>query len=95
MLFTKGWELDYALDVVTSTVAMDLATTRENLLDIDTLTSQYSLDSDELYSKLEKLSDQIKTQTYDSPEAKKYANPNYKLTDKDKAETQGFGDIFN
>ncbi len=94
MLFTKGWELDYALDVVTSTVALDLATTRENLMDIDTLTSQYSLDSDELYSKLEKLSDQIKTQSYDAPEAKKYANPNYKLSDKDKTETQGFDDIF-
>jgi hypothetical protein len=95
MLFTKGWELDYALDVVTSTIALDLASTRENLLDIDTLTSQYSLDSDELYSKLEKLTDQIKTETYQVPEAKKYANPNYKLSDKDKTETQGFGDIFN
>ncbi len=95
MLFTKGWELDYALDVVTSTVAMDLATTRENLIDIDSLTSQYSLDSDELYSKLEKLADQIKTETIDAPEAKKYNNPNYKLSDKDKAETGGFGDIFN
>ncbi len=95
MLFTKGWELDYALDVVTSTVALDLATTRENLLDIDSLTSQYSLDSDELYSKLEKLTDQIKTETYQVPEAKKYANPNYKLSDKDKTETPGFGDIFN
>lgn len=95
MLFTKGWELDYALDVVTSTIATDLAMTRENLLDIDTLTSQYSLDSDELYSKLEKLTDQIKTDTYEVPEAKKYANPNYKLSEKDKAETQGFGDIFN
>lgn len=95
MLFTKGWELDYALDVVTSTVAMDLAITRENLLDIDTLTSQYSMDSDELYSKLEKLSDQIRTDAYDVPEAKKYSNPNYKLSDKDKKETHGFGDIFN
>lgn len=95
MLFTKGWELDYALDVVTSTVALDLATTRENLLDIDTLTSQYSLDSDELYSKLEKLTDQIKTDSYQVPVAKKYSNPNYKLSDKDKSETQGFGDIFN
>ena len=95
MLFTKGWELDYALDVVTSTIAMDLAVTRENLMDIDSLTSQYSVDSDELYSKLEKLSDQIKTNTYDTPEASKYSNPNYKLTEQDKRETQGFGDIFN
>lgn len=95
MLFTKGWELDYALDVVTSTIAMDLATTRENLLDIDTLTSQYSLDSDELYTKLEKLADQIKTDAFEVPEARKYSNPNYKLSDKDKTETHGFGDIFN
>lgn len=94
MLFTKGWELDYALDVVTSTVAMDLATTRENLLDIDTLTSQYSLDSDELYSKLEKLSDQIKTNAYEVPDAKQYSNPNYKLSSEDKSEAHGFGDIF-
>lgn len=94
MLFTKGWELDYALDVVTSTVAMDLATTRENLLDIDTLTSQYSLDSDELYSKLEKLADHIKTNTFETPAAKNYSNPNFKLSDQDKAETHGFGDIF-
>lgn len=95
MLFTKGWELDYALDVVTSTVAMDLAVTRENLLDIDTLTSQYSLDSDELYAKLEKLSDQIKADGYQVPEARKYSNPNYKLSEQDKTETHGFGDIFN
>lgn len=95
MLFTKGWELDYALDVVTSTVAMDLAVTRENLLDIESLTSQYSLDSDELYSRLEKLADQIKTDSYQVPQSRKYANPNYKMSEKDKAESQGFGDIFN
>lgn len=94
MLFTKGWELDYALDVVTATVAMDLAITRENLLDIDSLTSQYSLDSDELYSKLEKLADQIKTESFDVPAAKQYTNPNYKLSNEDKSESTGFGDIF-
>ena len=37
MLFTKGWELEYALDVVTNTIALDLATTKENLLDLDSL----------------------------------------------------------
>jgi len=95
MLFTKGWELEYALDVVTNTIAMDLAATSENLLDLDTLTSEYSLDSDELYSKLDKLADQIKTDNYALPESKKYSNPNYKLTDQDKLESKGFGDIFN
>jgi hypothetical protein len=95
MLFTKGWELEYALDVVTNTIEIDLATTRENLLDLDSLTSQYSLDSDELYSKLDKLADQIKTDNYTIPESKKYSNPNYKMTQEDKIESKGFGDIFN
>jgi hypothetical protein len=95
MLFTKGWELEYALDVVTNTIEIDLATTKENLLDLDTLTSQYSMDSDELYSKLDKLADQIKTDNYAVPESKKYSNPNYKLSQEDKIESKGFGDIFN
>lgn len=95
MLFTKSWELEYALDVVTNTVSMDLANTQENLLDLDSLTSQYSVDSDELYAKLDKLADQIKTDNYVIPESKKYSNPNYKLTQEDKAESKGFGDIFN
>ncbi len=95
MLFTKGWELEYALDVVTNTIALDLATTKENLLDLDTLTSQYSADSDELYAKLDKLADQIKTDNYAIPDSKKYSNPNYKLSPEDKIESKGFGDIFN
>lgn len=95
MLFTKGWELEYALDVVTNTIALDLATTKENLLDLDSLTSQYSMDSDELYTKLDKLADQIKTDSYNVPESKKYNNPNYKLSPEDKIESKGFGDIFN
>jgi hypothetical protein len=95
MLFTKGWELEYALDVVTNTIALDLATTKENLLDLDSLTSQYSMDSDELYTKLDKLADQIKTDALPLPEAKKYNNPNYKLSSEDKRESQGFGDIFS
>ncbi len=95
MLFTKDWELVYALEVVNSTIAMDLATTKENLLDLDSLTSQYSVDSDELYSKLDKLADQIKTDNYAIPESKKYSNPNYKLSSDDKLESGGFGDIFS
>ena len=95
MLFTKGWELEYALDVVTNTIALDLAVTKENLLDLDSLTSEYSMDSDELYSKLDKLADQIKADGYAVPESKKYENPNYKLSEEDKRDSKGFGDIFN
>jgi hypothetical protein len=95
MLFTKDWELDYALDVISSTIANDIAKTQENLLDLDTLTSKYSLDSDELYAQLDTLADRIKTGNDIIPEASKYQNPNYKLTSEDKQASGGFGNMFN
>jgi hypothetical protein len=94
MLFTKSWELDYALDVVTNTIAMDISTTQENLSDLDTLTSKYSLDSDELYAKLDTLTDKIKTGQATIPDAAKFNNPNYKLSSADKANSGGFSDLF-
>ena len=94
MMFTKEWELDYALEVVTSTIAEDIARTSENLLDIDSLTSKYSVDSDELYSRLDSLADKIKTGENSIPDSTKYKSPNYKMTKEDKLESGGFGDIF-
>lgn len=94
MRFSDSWELEYALDVVQNTVALDLAATHINLADLDTMTSQYSLDSDELYTKLDVLADKIKTDKMVVPESKKYSNPNYKLTSEDKANSGGFEDIF-
>lgn len=95
MLFTKDWELDYALDVISTTIANDIAKTQENLLDLDTLTSKYSLDSDELYSQLDTLADRIKTGKDVIPDAQKYQNPNYKMTPDDKKSSGGFGELFN
>ena len=94
MMFTQSWELEYALEVVTSTIALDIARTSENLLDIDTLTSKYSVDNDELYSRLDSLADQIKTGDNTIPDSSKYNNPNYKMTKEDKQNAGGFGDIF-
>lgn len=94
MLFTKSWELDYALDVVTSTIASDIATTAGNLRDIDTLTSQYALDSDELYTNLNTLADNIKVGADIVPDAKQYSNPDYQLTSDDKIKSGGFKDLF-
>jgi hypothetical protein len=94
MMFTKDWELEYALEVVTSTIAMDIAKTSENLIDIDALTSKYSVDNDELYSRLDTLADKIKTGDSTIPDSSKYGNPNYKLTKEDKGNAGGFGDIF-
>ncbi len=95
MHFTKDWELEYALDVITETVAMDIARTQENLSDIDMLTSKYDLDSDELYSQLDSLADNIKTGKDYIPDSKKYSKPNYKLTAEDKQQSGGFGQMFD
>ncbi|MEQ8245850.1 hypothetical protein [Fulvivirga sp.] len=95
MLFTKDWELEYALDVVTETIAMDIAKTQENLSDIDMLTSKYDVDSDELYSQLDTLADKIKTGQDFVPDSKQYNNPNYKLTQEDKQAGGGFGNMFD
>ena len=94
MMFTKEWELEYALEVVTSTIALDIARTSENLIDIDTLTSQYSVDNDELYSRLDSLADKIKTGENTIPDSSKYSSPNHKLSKDDKQNSGGFGDIF-
>lgn len=94
MGFTKGWELDYALDVVTSTIANDIAITAGNLKDIETLTSNYSLDSDELYANLNVIADKIKVGQDIIPEAKQYSNPEYVLTQSDRVKSGGFGDLF-
>nr|WP_299214995.1 hypothetical protein [uncultured Allomuricauda sp.] len=94
MHFTKDWELEYALDVVTETIAMDIAKTQENLSDIDMLTSKYDIDSDELYAQLDTLAEKIETGKDYVPESKKYNNPNYKLTAEDKQESGGFGNMF-
>lgn len=94
MLFTKDWELEYALEIVTSTIAMDIAQTQENLLDIDSLTSKYSVDSDELYAQLDTLADKIKTGDDIIPGAEQYKKTNYQLTADDKLNSGGFGDMF-
>lgn len=92
--FSKGWEFDYALDVVTSTIAADIAMTAGNLRDIETLTTNYNLDSDELFANLNQIADKIKIGQDIIPDAKQYSNPEYKLTRDDKLKSGGFGDLF-
>lgn len=94
MGFTKGWEFDYALEVVTSTIAADIAITAGNLRDIETLTSNYSLDSDELYANLNAVADKIKIGSDAIPEAKQYSNPEYQLSQSDRVKSGGFGELF-
>jgi len=94
MGFTKGWEMDYALEVVTSTIAADIAITSGNLRDIETLTSNYSLDSDELYANLNQIADKIKIGTDVVPNAKQYSNPEYRLSSDDQIKSGGFSEMF-
>lgn len=93
MGFSNGWELDYALEAVAVSIANDTAITSGNLRDIENLTSNYNLDSDDLYANLNIVADKL---TVDSgiPDFKAYANPDYKLTEKDKKNSGGFGDMF-
>jgi len=94
MLFTKSWELEYALDVVTTTIAEDIAITSGNLRDIDSMTSQYNVNSDELYVNLNLLADGIKVGENLVPKAKAYANPEYVLTQNDRVSSGGLDNIF-
>lgn len=94
MGFTKGWEFDYALDVVTSTIAADIAITAGNLKDIESLTTNYTLDSDELFANLNAVADKIKIGEDIIPSAKQYNNPEYVLSSTDRQKSNGFGDLF-
>lgn len=94
MGMTTGWELDYALDVVTSTIAQDIAITAGNLSDIDSLTSNYALDSDELYANLDILANDINMGKDPVASARDYSNPEYQLTHEDKLNSGGFGEVF-
>jgi hypothetical protein len=95
MLFNKSWELEYAMDVVTSSIAEDIAITSGNLRDIDSVVSQYSLDSDELYENLNLLADNIKAGKEEIPDAKHYRNEDVKLTQDDKIKSGGMSNIFD
>lgn len=92
--FAKGWEFDYALDVVTSTISADIAITSGNLKDIETLTSNYTLDSDELFANLNQIADKIKVGADVVPSAKQYSNPDYQLSSSDKIKSGGFTELF-
>jgi len=94
MLFSKGWEFDYALEVVQNTIAADIAITSGNLKDIDMLTSQYSMDSDELYTNMSLIADKIKIGEDLIPTAKQYNNPDYILSSSDRAKSGGFQELF-
>ena len=94
MLFTKPWELDYAIEKVTSTITADIAITSGNLKDIDSLTKNFSIDSDEQFNTLDALASSIRGGGETIPDVKAYQNPDYKFTASDKQKSGGFDNIF-
>lgn len=95
MLFSKGWEFDYAMEVVTSTIANDIAITAGNLKDIDSITSNFTMDSDELYINLNAVADKIKIGGSIIPQAKSYTGLDYKPSSDDKIKSGGFASLFD
>lgn len=91
--FNSGWERDYALEVIAESIANDTAMTSGNLKDIESLTSNYNLDSDDLYANLELVANRL--QVNDGiTDFKQYNNPDYVLTEKDKRNAGGIADMF-
>lgn len=93
MGFSSDWERDYALEVITSTISNDIAISSGNFKDIENLTQNFDLNSDEMFANLDAIADKIQTGANDI-DIKKYNNIDYKLTSEDKAKSNGFGDMF-
>jgi len=95
MGFSKGWELDYAIDVVTSTIATDIAITSSNLKDIDFLTKNFSIDNEDQFNNLELLAANIRGGNDTIPDVNVYKNPDYQLTSNDNLKSGSMGGIFD
>lgn len=91
--FASGWERDYALEVIAETIASDTANTFGNLKDIERLTSNYDLNSDDLFANLNLIADSMNYETLDA-DFKAYNNPDYVPTSKDLKNSGGWGEMF-
>ena len=84
MLIDKNWELEYAMNVITNTIAQDVAATVANIKDIERLTTDFNFDSDELFKQLDTLADNIQADKIKTPDSNKYKNENLILSDSEK-----------
>lgn len=90
----ESWQLEYATNIITSTISADIAMTIGNLKDIDALTVNRDLDSDELYDNLSQAVAKIKDGDDVVPNAKQYTKEDYRLTSNDKSAAGSVGDMF-
>lgn len=92
--FSNGWERDYALEVIAESISNDTAMTYGNLRDIEALTSNYDLNSDELYNNLSLLADKFDFNDIDA-QLKAYESPEYVPTATDRKNVGGWGEMFH
>ena len=94
LLSTEGWEVTYAMDVITTTVAQDIAMTASNINDINSYTTLYDMDDDELYLKLDAMGEDIESGNDVIPTASDYNSPDYQMSNEDRLEGGQFGNLF-
>jgi len=90
----QNWKLEYALEYVSGRISEDLATTAQNLEDLDRNTTAFNFDSDEAYEKLLIIGNKLDAGQIDIPDPAKISNPNHKLTREEKNSAGPLGDIF-
>jgi hypothetical protein len=90
----SGWELDYAMEVITTQIAGDIASTQANIKDLDSIVRDFNPNDERAYARLESFANKIKGGEAEIPDANRVSNPNYKLTQEQKNASGGLGDIF-
>ena len=90
-----GWELDYAMEVITTQIATDIASTQANIKDLDSIVRDFNPNHERAYARLETFTNKIKGGEADIPDTNRVANPNYKLSPEQKNASGGLSDIFN
>jgi ElaB/YqjD/DUF883 family membrane-anchored ribosome-binding protein len=90
----QNWKLEYALEFVAGRISEDLASTAQNLEDLERNTTAFNFDSDEAYEKLLAIGNKLDAGQIEVPDPSKISNPNHKLTREEKNSAGPLGDIF-
>jgi hypothetical protein len=91
----QGWEMDYALEVISGQIANDIAATQANIRDLDSIVKDFNPNDERAYARLEDFSNKIKGGEFEVSDPNRVSNPNYKLTPEQKNAGGGITDIFN
>jgi hypothetical protein len=91
----QGWEMDYALEVISGQIANDIATTQANIRDLDSIVRDFNPNDERAYARLEDFTNKIKGGEFEVSDPNRVSNPNYKLTPDQKNAGGGITDIFN